>query len=253
MRAAKGVAIVEPWPAVKVEPLDAVVFADLHIGIEEELAEKGIQVPIRTFEDVSEAVAGAVEASKASRAVILGDIKHVFGETTYIEWVDVRKLLQSLLDMGLELVAVRGNHDTFIRPILRKLGIPLHEELSEEGYLLVHGHRVPLSLGDDVEVVVIGHEHPAVKLRDTLGAVHKFRCFLSGEWQGRELVVLPSVNPLATGVAINEVGRDDLLSPILRSCELDSFVPFLIEPGEAVKKFPALGLLERLLGPEERY
>lgn len=251
MRIAKGVEIVEPWPAVKIEPLDTLVLADLHIGIEKELAERGIQVPIRTLEDVDEAVARAVEASKASRVVLLGDIKHVFGETTYIEWVDVRKLLQFLLDRGLDVAVVRGNHDTFIKPVLRKLGIPLHEELSEEGYLLVHGHKVPLSLGEGVEVVVIGHEHPAVKLRDSLGAVHKFKAFLHGGWQGRELVVLPSVNPLATGASINEVSKDELLSPILRSCDLATFTPFLIEPGEAVVEFPKLGLLSSVLHSKE--
>src|SRR2546427_3997251 len=55
---------------------DILVVADLHIGIEEELHEKGIRVPSRA-EVMGRKLVELADRRGASRLVILGDVKHL--------------------------------------------------------------------------------------------------------------------------------------------------------------------------------
>ncbi len=60
----------------------------------------------------------------------------------------------------------------------------------------------------------MGHEHPAVKLKDELGAVLSVPAFLVTE----RLMVLPAFSPLALGV---DVSSYPYLSPILNRTPID--------------------------------
>src|SRR3989442_10204693 len=55
---------------------DALVVADLHIGLEEELREKGIHIPSRA-EAMGRKLAEIASRRGASRIIILGDVKHL--------------------------------------------------------------------------------------------------------------------------------------------------------------------------------
>src|SRR5256886_16418847 len=55
---------------------DALVVADLHIGLEEELREKGVHIPSRA-EAMGRKLAEIAARRGASRIIILGDVKHL--------------------------------------------------------------------------------------------------------------------------------------------------------------------------------
>src|SRR3989442_1602912 len=78
------------------------------------------------------------------------------------------------------------------------------------GYTIVHGHEEVSTL----HPIVMGHEHPAVKLKDELGAVVSVPAFLVTD----RLIVLPAFSPLALGV---DVSSYPYLSPILNRTPID--------------------------------
>jgi len=243
----RGIYIVHPWPALLIEKLSAVAVADLHIGLEEQREREGIHIPRSLLPEILAYVTRPLERLGVQRVVLLGDVKHEFGYPQPTEWAGVKKLLRVLLQKGLHVDVVRGNHDNYIAAILRELGLPLHDPaLLLEDIAFFHGHLDPHVLPEEARLIVTGHEHPSVVIRDDLGFRHRYKAFLEGTWKGRELVVLPSVSPLALGSDVNELPPSELLSPILRSSELEAFVPYLIDIGHEVKRFPNIGLLRPL-------
>lgn len=63
---------------------------------------------------------------------------------------------------------------------------------------------------------------------------------LSGTIKNRTVTVLPSVSPLSYGNVMNEMSRTEYMTPLLRKYGIDNFIPYLIEIGKTVKKFPAM-------------
>src|ERR1700704_265752 len=60
----------------------------------------------------------------------------------------------------------RGILDNYLATILGDLNLPLNARADLGGYTIVHGHEEVSTL----HPIVMGHEHPAVKLKDDLGA-----------------------------------------------------------------------------------
>ncbi len=177
---------------------DTAVVADLHLGLENYLGAPRMQIG-----DIVERLRGVVEEYSVSRVVVAGDLKHEFSGNLPYEWDDVETLVRSV---DVELVVVRGNHDNFLAAILSKHGIELLESYEVHGWTIVHGHK-PC----DAERIVMGHEHPAVKVRYG-GAMYSYPCFLWAKGR-REVIVLPAFSPLVPG---SDVLSNDFLSPILR-------------------------------------
>src|SRR5438445_371599 len=74
---------------------DALVVADLHIGLEEELREKGVHIPSRA-EVMSRKLAEIASRRGASRIIILGDVKHLVPKMTSRERRDVYVFFRDL-------------------------------------------------------------------------------------------------------------------------------------------------------------
>ncbi|MFQ5710965.1 MAG: metallophosphoesterase [Candidatus Geothermarchaeales archaeon] len=240
---AEDIYIVDPWPAVYIESLDTLVLADLHLGVEGALEKEGIFLPLNVSLIVSKYVEEALEDSKASRLLLLGDVKHEFGFPNPSEWIEVKKLLNGLLARRIRVAVIRGNHDNYLISILRRLNTPIHQtHLNLDKYSFVHGH-LPLKTEEMGEVIFMGHEHPSVRIRAETGVTHKFKCFLVGDLRGKMLIVLPASNELAGGVDVNVASPSEFLSPILRGCDLGLFTPYLLDPGHAVHRFPQLKFL----------
>ncbi len=235
-----GVYIVDPWPAIYVEDLDTLLIADLHLGIEGSLEKEGIYLPLDVSSMVIDHVKMMVENSEASNLILLGDVKHEFGFPNPREWIVVKRLLRWLRSRGITVKVVRGNHDNYLTAILKEMEVPIYQgRLIVEEFTFTHGH-LPLRLEDAKETIFMGHEHPSLMISEEEGVTHKFKCFLSGPYLGKKLVVLPAANDLASGTVINLANPSGLLSPILRGCDFDLFKAYLIEPGRGVKPFPRL-------------
>lgn len=195
------------------------VIADLHIGFEEALNKQGILVPRFQFRDVYERIEKILKKARPDIVVVNGDIKHEFGKISEQEWRETLKVLDLLLQNCRKVILVKGNHDTILGPIAKKrdVGVVDKYEVDNGKILIVHGDK-GIKLPRKTKVIIIGHEHPAVSIREGPRA-EVFKCFLKGEYKGRELIVMPSFNLVTEGT---DILKEQLLSPFLKQ-KLDDF------------------------------
>ena len=77
----------------------------------------------------------------------------------------------------------------------------------------MHGDKIPnKELLKDVSTVIIGHEHPAVSIKEGPRA-ELFKAFLIGKWKDKRIIVLPSFNLVVEGT---DVLKERSLSPFLK-------------------------------------
>ncbi len=190
----------EPLPEKALRVGDSLIIADLHIGFEEAMLREGSYVP-KLLGEVTSSLQRLLERERPKRLVIDGDLKHSFIPFRR-EMKELRGFLGEIEGYTDELILIRGNHDVGISWI-KGMGVEVLDSLEVGGWKLVHGHRL-----EEGERFIIGHEHPAVRLRDEVGASIKVPAFLKGE----NLIVLPAFSPWAYG---NDVTRE-IVSPFLR-------------------------------------
>lgn len=194
----------EPLPEKALKIGRTLVVADLHLGYEFAMAKEGFYLP-RVFHEVVGDLKSLIEREKPKRLVIDGDLKHSF-IPEWRERKELRVFAEEITPAVDEVILVRGNHDVGTL-WLRELGIEIVEEFEVGDWKLVHGHKLV-----EGERFIIGHEHPAIRLRDEVGALIKIPVFL----MSNELIVLPAFSPWAYG---NDVLRE-IVSPFLRAREL---------------------------------
>jgi len=209
----------------------SLVVADLHLGYEVSMARKGFYLP-RVFHEVVEKLKGVLEKENPKRLIVDGDLKHSF-VPEWREREELKAFVEKISPFVDEMVLVRGNHDSGTL-WLRELGVEVVDELEVGKWKLVHGHKLV-----EGERFVIGHEHPAVRLRDEVGALIKVPVFLVSD----ELIVLPAFSPWAYG---NDVLRE-IVSPFLRAYDL-SRARVLVPLDDELLDFGELGKLSRALG-----
>ncbi|MFW6014628.1 MAG: metallophosphoesterase [Candidatus Nanoarchaeia archaeon] len=218
---------------------DTLIFSDIHMGYEEALNKQGILIPRHQYPLTIERIKKIV--GKHKRIIINGDIKHEFGQISETEWRHTLRIIDFLSTKCDELILIKGNHDTILGPIAEKRNVKVMEEFKLNDTLIIHGDSIQESAkSDDVKRIIIGHEHPAVSLMD-YPRVEKFKCFLKGDWKGKELVVMPSFNLVQEGT---DILRERLLSPFLKNIE--DFEVHIV--GDEVLYFGKIKKLRKLNG-----
>jgi hypothetical protein len=237
--------IIEPYPAINIPELDALVIADLHLGYEGIMAEQGVFIPKTQFKEEMLMLHAVLENKKVSRIVLCGDVKHEFSETSYHEFIEVTELFKFLRENFHEIILLKGNHDNYIVRVTKRYGIKLYDELELGDFYFLHGHRMPKDLAEvKAKHVIMAHEHPAIMLHDEVGGREKIDCFLHGKLGERGLLVLPAFSTLAEGSQINVTPSRDLLSPILKELvNVDQLGVIGISPEVGCLKFPEIGKL----------
>ncbi|MFH1682303.1 MAG: metallophosphoesterase [Candidatus Woesearchaeota archaeon] len=205
------------------------IFSDFHLGYEETLREKGFFLPKTQFQDVLQEVKFILNKVKPKQIIINGDLKHEFSKILSQEWKDVLRLIDFLLENCEELIIVKGNHDRFLRPIAGKREIKVVEDFQVDDILICHGDKIKETAA---KTIIIGHEHPAIVLKE-LGKVEKFKCFLLGKWKKKDLIVMPSFNPILEGT---DILKEELLSPYLE--DISDFKVYVV--GEEIYDFGKL-------------
>ncbi|MCQ5377007.1 MAG: metallophosphoesterase [Candidatus Methanomethylicia archaeon] len=252
MKISQGIEIPDSLPALFLSRHKALVIADLHIGYEAALREKGIHMPDSSYPLIKRTIDCLLKSTGATQIIILGDLKHEFGKPSAQEWIEVMDLLEYLSVSKKEVHVVRGNHDNLINRILSRYDVTLHERSMLMGTIfLAHGDKV-FTVPERVRTIITAHEHPAVISRDKSGSRYKFKCFLIGKIGKKRLIVMPALSPLSSGVGINEAEREALLSPLLRETDIDSFVPIVVEEDVGIFKFPSIGAMRQLNSQAER-
>ena len=206
------------------------IIADVHIGYEESLNKQGILMPRLQFEEIvnkMNAIFAALKGKRMKKIIVNGDLKHEFGTISEQEWRNTLKFLDLLAKHCNELILIKGNHDTILGPIAKKRNVNIKEFflIKSKKILIMHGNKIPnKEVLKEVSTVIIGHEHPAVSIKDG-PRVEQFKCFLKGKYKGKSLIVQPSFNTMIEGT---DLLKDKILSPFLKQ-NLDNFDVYVVE------------------------
>lgn len=166
----------EAGPALIVENRDrTLVVADLHFGIEFDLAAQGWHFRSRSRERLDRVIAIAQDA-KPDRIILLGDVKHGIPITSRQEFRELPAIMNRLREEAPILIAP-GNHDGGIE---RFTGngemLPMTGAVIDGvGYLHGHTYPDPALAG---HLLVLGHHHPFVFLRDEVGCALQAPAYL---------------------------------------------------------------------------
>ena len=229
--------ILDSLPAIYMPELDLIVLSDLHLGLEASMTSKGNYVPTFHLEEVKEELSKLKELSNADRILINGDLKNEYS-TSYSEKSEIKELIDFLQTKFSDIIIIKGNHDLFLEDLLKEKGLRLLDSYKEDGILFVHGHE---ELEDEeFDTVVIGHEHPALSLKDDIGVKEKIPCLLHGQTKLGELFVLPPYSKISNGTGINKARKRDLLSPVLKEVDIDKLKAYAISREGGVYDFGKL-------------
>lgn len=189
------------------------IVGDLHLGYEDNLAERGFAVPRSQFDQTKEIFERIFnKIGKVEKIILLGDIKHVFGKIMKQEFFDFEQLIKLFnenIENKREIIITKGNHDTILEPLSKKYSnIILCDKYIIENTLFLHGDSKSVRenyqniKSKEIKLIIIGHFHPAYILKDKNSVKQeKYKCFLYGfssEYQ-KEVVFVPSFFPLVEG------------------------------------------------------
>ena len=179
------------------------VIGDLHLGYEEILNRAGVFVTRKMFEEMIAYFDLVFSRTRGvDKIVLLGDVKHSFGGIVGQEWSDALALfdyLKGKLKKNGEIIIVKGNHDNIIGPIARKGGIGVKDYFIFGEIAFLHGDKDFEEIWERrVTNWIVGHGHPAVKLGDGV-KVESYKCFLTGKFKGKEIIVMPSFFDYSVG------------------------------------------------------
>ncbi len=206
MQLSTGIEIIHT--ALWLSPEKILIINDLHLGYEEALHHKGILVPRFQLQEIIQEMKRIFQKVKPARIIINGDLKHEFGRILKQEWNEIVTFLDFVRQQVPEIIIIQGNHDPIIRPIAEKRDIAVVSEYQVGNTLIIHGDQL---IETKAKRLIFGHEHPAVTLQEG-SKREKYKCFLKGKWKRKELIAVPSFNPLLEGT---DILKEELLSPFL--------------------------------------
>ena len=218
------------WEAEKL-----LIINDLHIGYEEALQHKGVLVPRFQLEEMRNMLERVFRQVRPETIIVNGDLKHEFGRILRQEWKEILAFFDFLAEHTKKIILIKGNHDVIIGPVAERKGVEVVKELRLGDTLIIHGDAL---VETAAKRLIIGHEHPAITLREGSKG-EKYKCFLRGKWKRKELLVMPSFNPLLEGT---DILKEQLLSPFLM--DLQNFYVFIVGK-ENVFAFGRVGGLNR--------
>ncbi len=206
----------EPVPDVPALMADDIlVVADLHIGLEEELREKGVRIPSRA-EVMGRRLLEVADRRGASRLAILGDVKHLVPKMASRERRDVYVFFRDLASGFREITIAQGNHDGMLKNIVpRNVRFkPAYGfRVADVGFC--HGHAWPYKKVMEANVLLMGHNHPAAATRNPYAGLN--RTFLGTMCRypklPKEAIVVPSFNELCGGMPVNDI-RARFIGPL---------------------------------------
>ena len=190
------------------------VIGDLHLGYEKTLEEEGIYIPRFNTGLVREAINKLLERYEPNVVVLLGDIKHDFKRLRYEARDEVRGIITLISDVA-DVVVVKGNHDNFIQNILVDLGLIAVDYVDIAGYRLEHGHE-----DSKKRPVIIGHEHPSVKISGAVSGGMKVQCFIHSKEEG--IIIIPPFSVFSSGTDLTLTDSESFMSPACKSAKMEN-------------------------------
>jgi uncharacterized protein len=191
------------------------VIADMHLGYEWARGRAGDLLPAHSLAETLDKLTRLLERVGFDRLVVAGDMVESSLPCSQTE-EDIEHLVSWLSARGVELIALRGNHDPPRQP-------PLAETLDVGGWTIGHGDEPIVG-----SRVIFGHHHPVLRAAGTTAP-----CFLVGP----TMIVLPAFSRNAAGLAVNSCS----LPPELRKEALRCWASTgeeLLDFGVIVRELP---------------
>jgi hypothetical protein len=178
-----------------------VAVSDLHIGLESELATKGITFRHNLVEQMTAELSELVDSSKADCIVLLGDVKHTVGTIGRQEWDEIPAFLNQIASRS-DVYLVPGNHDGNIaRLIPQSVNVIGSKGMVIDDTLLVHGHSMPSDVRAQINRIIMGHLHPVFLKEGSLLNGERVWIYVQAKKQSLfsehgsiDIVVVPSFN-----------------------------------------------------------
>lgn len=213
------------------------IITDLHIGIEEELKEHGIHSGSQTEKILSD-ITKICKKYKPKDIFLLGDIKHNIPTSTIQERKDVKRFLEKIIKFG-QIHIVPGNHDGNIDKIVPKnINIHPSDGITLNDIGLIHGHRWPKKEVIESKIIIMGHTHPTIMLKDRMNYKNYETCWVKTKLlkskikerfsieNSPELLIIPAFNPLCGGIAIN---KDGIVGPFAKIIDIKNSQIYLLD------------------------
>lgn len=181
--------------------------ADAHLGFTHVLRRRGALIPAFDL-GLPERLVEAVAGCEARRVVFLGDVVEAPKPSA-----EERRHVDEVLErLGVPATIVLGNHDRrFVKDFPHLDSV---DRLEIDGYQLHHGDKLPPP-GEGP--FVIGHFHPALRIRDGAGVSH----LVAAAVAGTRGACLPAASPFSTGLALTPANAPraltDWIGPLRRA------------------------------------
>lgn len=235
--------LVFPYPAIllKEKSCRALVVADLHIGWEKLLSQKGIHIPSQTPK-LKRQLLNLIKETKPKYLILLGDIKDAITNASMQEWKEIPEFFDTIQQEVSEIHVILGNHDGNLKQLLpEKIKIIPSSGNIFGNVGLIHGHAWPTPEILGCKNLIIGHVHPTVAIRDPMGLrvtkqvfvkvscnMEQLKKMLPGHNLDKkgtldfgilQLFILPSFNQFLGGRPVNQTKKknETFIGPILRS------------------------------------
>lgn len=208
---------------------ETLVIGDLHLGIESEFYRSGFMVP-SNIKKIRDRILKMAMENNCKKLVLLGDVKHDYHG---VSWQEEREIPAFLSDLAkkLEVHVCPGNHDGNLRDISpKKVRLHPRSGFRSGPYFFNHGQSWPGKGFLEAEVLILGHNHPAVEFRDSLGFRSIEPCWLRAKLDKKkiekkykekgkvtEAIVVPAFNPLVGGMPVNREADEPLLGPLMKN------------------------------------
>ncbi|RZN37105.1 MAG: metallophosphoesterase [Methanophagales archaeon ANME-1-THS] len=230
------------------------VIADLHLGIEAEFRQKGINIGSQT-EKLLERAITCVKVAEPDVIILLGDVKHAVPQISFVDRKEVPFFLAELAVYA-PIYVVKGNHDGYLNKLLPDLSesVRKHEIVikSAQGFLFdqvgyAHGHSWPSPELFAAPYILIGHNHPRIRLVSSntpyrsmkpvwirahfdYDAVKRhYTEVMMNDRNAPRVIIMPAFNELCGGVAFNAANKE-LLGPIAsKLLRLESMEAYLLD------------------------
>jgi hypothetical protein len=223
---------IKDGPALVIENTERLlIVADLHFGIEADLAAHGMHFKSHSTERLARLMQ-TVDATQPDRLILLGDVKHSIPSLTRQEWREIPGILGTIR-RRIPILVFPGNHDIGIERFLEPGELQPKEGAVIDGVAYLHGHTYPApDLGG--HLIVTGHHHPQVSLHDEVGCSLQAPAYLRAgiDTEALGLKMPDSVSPTPARAlfvpAFNEIAGYDIIkiardpfSPISRCMKQD--------------------------------
>jgi hypothetical protein len=222
-------------PALFIKKQKILVIADLHIGIESELEEKGLTAKRQTQKMTYELI-DLINQYKPKDIILLGDVKHNIPKASVGERIDVRKFFKDIIKLG-KIHIIPGNHDGNIKWFTPN-EIIIHPS---DGYIIdnigfIHGHKWPKKDIFSCKQIIMAHTHPTVMLEDRLNYRSYEPCWIKTRFdkiklkekydisKSPDLFIVPAFNSLCGGVAVNKQGIQGPIGKIINKNKLEIYL-----------------------------